>query len=316
MKGNQPTVGDAIEYMDVDDRLNPVLVDSDSTGRIAIQLDKICRLLKIDSSSANNSLDVVQLVQSYIQQILAEHPRPEQILHPETILPPSTVLTDAQKSTQQHLEEALQQDFAVRRQMMLTRFEVTLESLLGEEDETEDADDDTAHVRAAVKAQLKSINRQPFIYRWEDALQAPAAVFYEQSKKVTGDSYSSAGSVVKKVIVGPVPDRGGRVNELRQKRFFEDKRHGGGKHYHNSNKNSKGPAQSGNNKKGDQGSGKNSSDSRSNITSISNNGDNSSGNNSGQSHNNQNTNSGRTVTVVREESKKSQEEHKRKKGRK
>lgn len=165
MKGNVPFVGNIDEDMDIDDRQNPVLVDSDSTGRIAIQLDKICRLLKIDSSSANNSLDVISLIQSYIQQILAEHPRPEQILHLETILSPSTVLTDGQKATQQHLEEALQQDFAIRRQMMLTRFEVTLESLLGEDSETVDVEDDTARVRAAVKAQLRSINRQPFLYR-------------------------------------------------------------------------------------------------------------------------------------------------------
>lgn len=161
-------------------------LDEDSTGRIAIQLDKLCRLLKIDSTTANDSTDVISLVHSCIHNTLQTHPRPDQILHPETILPTSTTLTDAQKAIQQNLEEALQQDFAVRRTMMLTRFEVTLESLLGDEDDmvntattsaaagtTEDttnaaidsASEATSRVRAAVKAQLKSINRLPIVYR-------------------------------------------------------------------------------------------------------------------------------------------------------
>lgn len=54
------------------------------------------------------------------------------------------------------------------------------------------------------------------------------AVFYEQAQRVHGEAYSSAGGVVKKVVVGPVPDRGGRVNELRQKKAFQEKRYGGG----------------------------------------------------------------------------------------
>lgn len=154
--------------MDVDEPASTDVapIDIDTNGRIAVQLDKLCRLLKIDSSSANDSADVIALVQASIEEVVRKHPKPEQILHPETILPATTVLTDAQKATQQHLEEALQQDFAIRRQMMLTRFEVTLESLLGEEDEEGAAmDDATARVRAAVKAQLKSIRRQPFLYR-------------------------------------------------------------------------------------------------------------------------------------------------------
>lgn len=153
--------------MDVDEPASNdmVPIDMDTNGRIAVQLDKLCRLLKIDSSSANDSADVIALVQASIEDLVKKHPRPEQILHPETILPATTVLTDSQKATQQHLEEALQQDFTIRRQMMLTRFEVTLESLLGEDEEGAAIDDETARVRAAVKAQLKSIRRQPFLYR-------------------------------------------------------------------------------------------------------------------------------------------------------
>ncbi len=181
MAGNIPTMENSgEEAMDIDDSEKvPMDIDNDATGRIAIQLDKICRLLKIDSSSANDSMDVIALVKSHIDQILATHPHPEQILHPQTILPSSTTLTDAQKATQQHLEEAFQQDFAIRRQMMLTRFEVTLESLLGEDEETPSAEEDeTARVRAAIKAQLKSIKRQPFLYRVRSEILLHFCCFY------------------------------------------------------------------------------------------------------------------------------------------
>lgn len=79
-------------------------------------------------------------------------------------------------------------------------------------------------------------------------LQAPVALAVEQMMKVTGQVEVSAKSLVKKVIVGQVPDRGGRVNELRQKRL--DEPHGRfNKGGNGRNNNNKGPEQ--NNKKSD-----------------------------------------------------------------
>lgn len=73
--------------------------------------------------------------------------------------------------------------------MMLTRFQVTLESLLGDEDEGNESseaasslgdengpamvvtiDEATKAVRAAVKAQLRSINPQPARYQVRSAI--------------------------------------------------------------------------------------------------------------------------------------------------
>jgi hypothetical protein len=43
----------------------------------------------------------------------------------------------------------------------------------------------------------------------EDAIAAPISLLHEHSKKVTGGA-GTAGSIVKKVLIGKVPDRGGR----------------------------------------------------------------------------------------------------------
>jgi hypothetical protein len=54
----------------------------------------------------------------------------------------------------------------------------------------------------------------------EDAFTAPISLIYEHTRKVTEQSDSHSGaraSLVKKVLIGKVPDRGGRANEMRPK---------------------------------------------------------------------------------------------------
>lgn len=109
MKGRQPVVTlDHSDAMDIDeDEGGGVEMDMDTTGRIAIQLDKICRLLKIDASSAHDTDDIVSLIRSTIQkQVIDTHPSPDQILHPQRILKALT-LSDAQRAIVQNIEETL-----------------------------------------------------------------------------------------------------------------------------------------------------------------------------------------------------------------
>lgn len=157
-------------------------------------------------------------------------------------------------------------------------------------------------------------------------MTAPVAIFYEQAKKVTGEAYTSAGSVVKKVVVGPVPDRGGRVNDLRQKKFYEGKSWGGGGGGRGNFQKGRGGGGGGGggNDKGAKNDSKGNGN-KNNNNSGNNNNNNSNSKDGGNNNKQQNNNgggsaanaSGRVVTVTKEGegSKGGADEHQRKKGR-
>lgn len=157
-------------------------------------------------------------------------------------------------------------------------------------------------------------------------MTAPVAIFYEQAKKVTGEAYTSAGSVVKKVVVGPVPDRGGRVNDLRQKKFYEVKSWGGGGGGRGNFQKGRGGGGGGGggNDKGAKNDSKGNGN-KNNNNSGNNNNNNSNSKDGGNNNKQQNNNgggsaanaSGRVVTVTKEGegSKGGADEHQRKKGR-
>lgn len=65
----------------------------------------------------------------------------------------------------------------------------------------------------------------------QDALDAKVTLLHEHSKKITGvvvhqqlDAHSDVKSVVKRILVGVVPDRGGRANEVRPKQIADLKK--------------------------------------------------------------------------------------------
>ena len=65
----------------------------------------------------------------------------------------------------------------------------------------------------------------------QDALDAKVTLLHEHSKKITGvavhqqlDAHSDVKSVVKLILVGVVPDRGGRANEVRPKQIADLKK--------------------------------------------------------------------------------------------
>jgi len=67
--------------------------------------------------------------------------------------------------------------------------------------------------------------------QFEDALDAKVTILHEHSKKITGvavyqqlDPHSDVKSVVKRILVGIVPDRGGRANEVRPKQIADLKK--------------------------------------------------------------------------------------------
>lgn len=124
--------------------------------------------------------------------------------------------------------------------MLLKRLEVTLDSFLGDSNEIKHykTGKTSETLRQAIDEQLHFLQQTPLHFQIEDALQAPMSLLWEHSKKVSGDARGNHNSIVKRVLVGAVPDRGGRVNELRNKRVFEEPKgkYGGSQHNNNNNR--------------------------------------------------------------------------------
>jgi len=106
--------------------------------------------------------------------------------------------------------DAITEDFALRRRMLMKRLDVTIQSFLW----GEKAHGKEGEIVAAIKAQRVNLKEAAAAYDTQDALAAPVTIIYEHSKRVT-DSVGT--SLVKTVIIGAVPDRGGRANEMRPK---------------------------------------------------------------------------------------------------
>lgn len=161
---------------------------------------------------------------------------------PLKILSHSKPLDDQQTALVEKYNESFHHDFQLRRRMLLCRLNVTVQSFLWSEKVHNQENED--EVRTAIAAQ------QAFLQRGEDlgegegmegsnsdtlprydiaaALLAPPSLLHELTRKVTsGNKGAESGkgekgrskSVVKSVIVGRVPDRGGRMNEIRPKQF-------------------------------------------------------------------------------------------------
>ena len=66
----------------------------------------------------------------------------------------------------------------------------------------------------------------------DDVLSAPMSLIHENSKKVT-EKKGGDKSLVKTIIIGAVPDRGGRTQDIRKTESSKGFRHAGRKHEQN-----------------------------------------------------------------------------------
>ncbi len=96
------------------------------------------------------------------------------------------------------------------RKMLIKRLDVTIQSFLW----GESAQGKEGEIVAAIQAQRRHLSDQPSTYTVADALNAPVSILHEFSRKVVD---VTGKSLVKTVIIGSVPDRGGRANEMRPK---------------------------------------------------------------------------------------------------
>lgn len=188
------------------------------TGKIVFQLDKMCNDLDVDTSvlgPAASDADILRLVAEAVSQAAAR--LPPGMLH----APPRVLghLSLEQLSTEQlnmlaRVNQAYCADFLLRRQMLMKRLDVTIQSFLW----GEKAQGKEGEVVAAIQAQRRHLTEEPCVYSVDDALHAPISLLHEHSKRVTDQSSRGKKSLVKTVIIGHIPDRGGRANEMRPKK--------------------------------------------------------------------------------------------------
>eukprot|EP00941_MAST-03F_sp_MAST-3F-sp1_P002428 g2428.t1 len=139
------------------------------------------------------------------------------------------------------LNEAFRKDYRIRRQTLLYRLDVTIQSFLW----SEKVSDQREEAQAAVSSLRKKLSPEPVSVTVDDVLCARQTLMETAHSRVsTGDGRIAASS--KNVVIGAVPDRGGRASELRpsrtdlmpswQKRSSKD---GGVNQNQNNNRNSK-----------------------------------------------------------------------------
>jgi len=215
-------------------------------GIISFQLEKICKDLDLNTDGLNNELEVFDIVQKKILQSIDDLTIPI-LKNTPKILYNIKINDSKQLNIISKIEESLFNDFLQRRKMLIKRLDVTIQSFLwGKKSKGKEQD-----IEAAIQAQRQFLKEEPKFYRSIDALNAPLSLLYQHSKKVTEHNHNNR-SLVKTIIIGAVPDRGGRTSDIRPKGgggggggfggggFHKNK--GGGKnnnHHHHNNKQGK-----------------------------------------------------------------------------
>ena len=177
-------------------------------GRVAFQLDKVCRILDI-SPSTNDEVSILSEISERVQEFLGSLPEGSDIKNPPCLIPKCDI-PEEKKSILEKLSKIFHDDFTLRRKMLCKRLDVTIDSFLW----GEAAQGKEGEIVAAIKQHRSHLVESAHFYKPEDAFGAPVSLMYEHMKKVN-DRGSIGDNIVKKIIIGKVPDRGGRAHEMR-----------------------------------------------------------------------------------------------------
>ena len=110
-------------------------------GKVVFQLDKICKDLNVTPEVENpNEMDIIMAIREKVAQVLEEVPN-ELISNPPKALREGLTLDSHQKEVLAKITEAYQADFLLRRQMLIKRLDVTIQSFLwGEQAQGKEGD--------------------------------------------------------------------------------------------------------------------------------------------------------------------------------
>lgn len=181
----------------------------------------LCKLLSVPPGSEEqlrrHPEKALAQVKAKLQALLARLPvaggaSVQSVLSlPAPLLPPSGA-TAPVLAMLTPLNQLLREDYATRRAMLLKRLDVTVQSFLW----SARAQGREADILASVGARRRALAPLPALIRPEDAFQAGPELAAVLSERITDPSTKGLRfSSVKAVRIGAVPDRGGRVHEMR-----------------------------------------------------------------------------------------------------
>lgn len=178
-------------------------------AKLIFQLQKICQSLEIAPETKNEHY-VLQEVISHIREVVSSASI-DTLRAAPTLLGEFSLNPDEERLFNE-INESFRQDYRLRRRMLLKRLDVTIKAFLwGKQIEGREEE-----VSTALSAQRVELSEEPKSITLKDVIAAPASLLHEHSKRVVGDSLGR-GSVVKSVIIGTVPDRGGRAYDTKMK---------------------------------------------------------------------------------------------------
>lgn len=189
---------------------NPTPIDKISkeireTSTLLRSIAQLCDIEPVHTTATSLAQDVTAMTESYIQKLPPGFF--DSIFNPQS-------LTDAQQATLHQVNSTLFSEYTVRRRMLIERVKATLLSfswslsISGEGEETRDV---------AMKAQeeresaLKKMRDEPYV-EVSDVYRCSLGQAMEIMERPTS-AHGSGGvpSRVKEVLMGSVPDRGGRT---------------------------------------------------------------------------------------------------------
>lgn len=177
------------------------------------ELGLLCRLLTIPASSdALRSAPERGLTQvkGKVSKMLERAPAGAR--DATAPLLPAASASPALLSSLAEINELLRSDYALRREMLLQRLDVTVQAFMW----SAKAEGRESEINAAVAPKRRGLSVQPAAIRAADAFSAGAELSAALSQRVTDSSTKGLRAAsVKTVLIGAVPDRGGRVGDMR-----------------------------------------------------------------------------------------------------
>lgn len=177
------------------------------------ELGLLCRLLSIPSSSESlRSAPERGLTQVKGKVAKMLERAPPGALDATAPLLPAASASPELLSSLAEINELLRGDYALRREMLLQRLDVTVQAFLW----SARAEGREAEINAAIAPKRRGLSAQPAAIRAADAFSAGAELSAALSARVTDSSTKGLRAAsVKSVLIGAVPDRGGRVTDMR-----------------------------------------------------------------------------------------------------
>ncbi|KAK9837063.1 hypothetical protein WJX84_004327 [Apatococcus fuscideae] len=171
-------------------------------AEISALIQDLAASLNVDHNP-QSAADCLHAVHAQIDKLLPQLPTSffEPLISRDT-------LTDQQVQALTELHGEMWGEYRVRRRMLMERIKVTLQSFMWAE-RLKDSPE-APHAQASIDASVAGMRDEPAV-SVEDIFIATQGDLVPISSKVTSGAKGSFASLVKGVIIGSVPDRGGRT---------------------------------------------------------------------------------------------------------